>query len=58
MKNITISLLLFSITMYAHTCLYKGFKGYVPITHISPGQLRYTMQNVQTKIKKLLSTHS
>lgn len=52
------SLLLFLSTMSAHNKLYKGFKGYVSITILSPGQLRYTVQNVQTKAKKLQQTHS
>lgn len=52
------SMLLFLSTMSAHNKLYKGFKGYVSITILSPGQLRYTVQNVQTKAKKLQHTHS
>lgn len=36
--------------------LYKGFKGYVDIGILLPGQLRYTLPNVKTKAQKLLKT--
>jgi hypothetical protein len=35
------------------TPLAKGFKGYVPIETLLPGQLRFTQANVDTKAKKL-----
>lgn len=53
---ITLGMLIFTSIVHAHDKLYKGFKGYVNIELLSPGQLRYTIQNVQTKAKKSQKT--
>lgn len=56
-KHIQAGLFILASTIQVHAQLYNGFKGYISLDLLSPGQLRYTTQNVQTKAKKQLKTH-